>query len=169
MIESLLYYSRVGSRRKPLQPVECESAFKQAVADLKFAIDESGAEMTHDPLPQVMADKTQLIQLFQNLLGNAIKFRGKEQPRIHVSAKQDSNEYLFSVGDNGIGMNPKYFERIFVIFQRLHGRGEYPGTGMGLSICRRIMERHGGRIWVESQPGEGSTFYVTIPKGSEQQ
>ena len=168
MIESLLYYSRVGSRGKPLQPVESESAFEQAMADLKLAIDESSAEMTHDPLPQVMADKTQLIQLFQNLLGNAVKFRGKEQPHIHVSAKQDKNEYLFSVSDNGIGMNPEYFDRIFVIFQRLHGREEYPGTGMGLSICRRIIERQGGRIWVESKPGEGSTFYFTIPKGSEE-
>jgi chemotaxis family two-component system sensor kinase Cph1 len=116
-----------------------------------------------------MADETQLIQLFQNLLANAIKFHGEEQPRIHVSAKEDSNECLFSVSDNGIGINPEYFDRIFVIFQRLHGREEYPGTGIGLSVCKRIVERHGGRIWVESQPGEGATFHFTIPKGSEEQ
>jgi len=169
MIESLLNYSRVGSHGKPFEPTESESAFEKAMVNLKLAIDESGAGVTHDPLPRVMADEAQLIQLFQNLLGNAIKFYVKEQPRIHVSAKQDKNEYLFSVSDNGIGMNPEYFDRIFVIFQRLHGREEYPGTGMGLSICKRIVERHGGRIWVESQPGEGSTFYFTIPKGDEEQ
>ena len=165
IIQSLLYFSRVGSQGNPLQLTESESAFKQAMANMKLAIDESGAEMTHDPLPQVKADETQLIQLFQNLLANAIKFRRKEQPRIHVSAKQDENESLFSVSDNGIGLNPEYFDRIFVIFQRLHGREEYSGTGIGLSICKRIVERHGGRIWVESQPGEGSTFYFTIPNG----
>ncbi|HUU63016.1 MAG TPA: PAS domain S-box protein [Dehalococcoidia bacterium] len=169
MIQSLLSYSRVGTRGKPFEPTECESVFKQALDNLKVTIDESGAGVTHDPLPRVMADETQMIQLFQNLLGNAIKFRGEEQPRIHVSAKQDSNECLFSVGDNGIGINPEYFDRIFVIFQRLHGREEYPGTGIGLSVCKRIVERHGGRIWVESQPGEGSTFHFTIPKGGEEQ
>lgn len=169
MIQSLLSYSRVGTRGKPFEPTECESVFKQALANLKVTIDESGAGVTHDPLPRVMADETQLIQLFQNLLANAIKFRGEEQPRIHVSAKEDSNECLFSVSDNGIGINPGYFDRIFVIFQRLHGREEYPGTGIGLSVCKRIVERHGGRIWVESQPGEGSTFHFTIPRGGEEQ
>jgi len=169
MIQSLLSYSRVGTRGKPFEPTECESVFKQALDNLKVTIDESGAGVTHDPLPRVIADETQLIQLFQNLLANAIKFCGEEQPRIHVSAKQDSNECLFSVGDNGIGINPEYFDRIFVIFQRLHGREEYPGTGIGLSVCKRIVERHGGRIWVESQPGEGSTFHFTIPKGGEEQ
>ena len=169
MIQSLLSYSRVGTRGKPFEPTECESVFKQALDNLKVTIDESGAGVTHDPLPRVIADETQLIQLFQNLLANAIKFRGEEQPRIHVSAKQDSNECLFSVSDNGIGINPEYFDRIFVIFQRLHGREEYPGTGIGLSVCKRIVERHGGRIWVESQPGEGSTFHFAIPKGGEEQ
>jgi light-regulated signal transduction histidine kinase (bacteriophytochrome) len=169
MIQSLLSYSRVGTRGKPFEPTECESVFEQALANLKLTIDESGAGVTHDPLPRVMADETQLIQLFQNLLANAIKFRGEEQPRIHVSAKEDSNECLFSVSDNGIGIDPEYFDRIFVIFQRLHGREEYPGTGIGLSVCKRIVERHGGRIWVESQPGEGSTFHFAIPKGGEEQ
>ena len=169
MIQSLLSYSRVGTRGKPFQPTECESVFEQALANLKLTIDESGAGVTHDPLPRVMADETQLIQLFQNLLGNAIKFRDEKQPRIHVSAKEDSNECLFSVSDNGIGINPEYFDRIFVIFQRLHGREEYPGTGVGLSVCKRIVERHGGRIWVESQPGEGSTFHFAIPKGGGEQ
>ena len=169
MIQSLLSYSRVGTRGKPFEPTECESVFEQALANLKLTIDESGAGVTHDPLPRVMADETQLIQLFQNLLANAIKFRDEKQPRIHVSAKEDSNECLFSVSDNGIGINPEYFDRIFVIFQRLHGREEYPGTGIGLSVCKRIVERHGGRIWVESQPGEGSTFHFAIPKGGEEQ
>jgi len=169
MIQSLLSYSRVGTRGKPFEPTECESVFEQALANLKLTIDESGAGVTHDPLPRVTADETQLIQLFQNLLGNAIKFRGEEQPRIHVSAKEDSNDCLFSLSDNGIGINPEYFDRIFVIFQRLHGREEYPGTGIGLSVCKRIVERHGGRIWVESQPGEGSTFHFAIPKGGEEQ
>ena len=169
LIQGLLSYSRVGTRGKPFEPTECESVFEQALANLKLTIDESGAGVTHDPLPRVMADETQLIQLFQNLLANAIKFRVEEQPRIHVSAKEDSNERLFSVSDNGIGINPEYFDRIFVIFQRLHGREEYPGTGIGLSVCKRIVERHGGRIWVESQPGEGSTFHFAIPKGGEEQ
>jgi len=169
LIQGLLSYSRVGTRGKPFEPTECESVLKQTLDNLKVAIDESGAGVTHDPLPRVMADETQLIQLFQNLLANAIKFRGEEQPRIHVSAKENSNECLFSVSDNGIGINSDYFDRIFVIFQRLHGREEYPGTGIGLSVCKRIVERHGGRIWVESQPGEGTTFHFTIPKGSEEQ
>jgi PAS domain S-box-containing protein len=169
LIQGLLSYSRVGSRGKPFEPTECESVFEQALANLEVAIDESGAEVTHDPLPRVMADETQLIQLFQNLLANAIKFRNEKQPRIHISAKEDSQEFLFSVSDNGIGISPEYFERIFVIFQRLHGREEYPGTGIGLSVCKRIVERHGGRIWVESQPGEGSIFYFTIPRGGEEQ
>jgi len=119
--------------------------------------------ITHDPLPTVMADGMQLVQLFQNLISNAIKFHGEERPRIHISAKQEENEWVLSVRDNGIGIDPEYHERIFLIFQRLHGRGEYAGTGIGLAICKRIAERHGGRIWVQSELGKGSTFYFTIP------
>ncbi|MEP7153663.1 MAG: ATP-binding protein, partial [Nitrospira sp.] len=121
----------------------------------------------HDPLPTVMGDEKQLAQLFQNLLSNAVKFRGQEPPRIHLSAKRTDVEWLFSVRDNGIGLDAQYADRIFVIFQRLHNRQEYPGTGIGLAICKKIVERHGGRIWVESEPGKGATFYFTI-RGNEQ-
>jgi len=126
-------------------------------------IEESNAIVTHDELPSVMADETQVVQVFQNLIGNAIKFHAEEPPRIHVSAEKNEKEWIFSVRDNGKGIDPQYHERIFVIFQRLQGKGEYPGTGIGLAICKRIIERHGGRIWVESEPGKGSTFYFTIP------
>jgi light-regulated signal transduction histidine kinase (bacteriophytochrome) len=127
------------------------------------AIEENNARVTHDELPIVMADETQLVQVFQNLIGNAIKFHSEEAPHIHVSAEKNKKEWIFSVRDNGKGIDPQYHDRIFVIFQRLQGKGEYPGTGIGLAICKRIIERHGGRIWVESEPGKGSTFYFTLP------
>ena len=177
MIKDLLAYSRVGTRGEPFEPTDCEAVLDQTLANLKVAIEESGAVVTHDPLPTVMADVTQLTQLFQNLIGNAIKFRGEEPPRVHVSTKSIADRrlqiaeqaeiktgWVFSVRDNGIGIDPQQADRLFLIFQRLHTRAEYPGTGIGLAICKKIVERHGGRIWAESQPEEGSTFYFTIPK-----
>ena len=163
LIEDLLAFSRVGTRGKDLEPTECEAVLERTLRSLGTAVEESGAQVTCDPLPTVPADDVQLAQVFQNLIGNAIKFRGQEPPRVHISAQRDGSNWRFSVRDNGIGVDPQYNERIFVIFQRLHGREEYPGTGIGLAICRKIVERHGGRIWVESQPGQGATFYFTIP------
>jgi signal transduction histidine kinase len=166
LIDDLLTYSRVGTRGKPMKPADSQSVLNATIANLSVAIQESGAVVTYDPLPLVMADEIQLVQLFQNLIGNAIKFHGDKPPRVHVSAKQNGNRWVFSVKDNGIGIDPQYFERIFLIFQRLH-REEYPGTGTGLAIAKRIVERHGGQIWIESQPGKGSTFYFTMPMKGE--
>ncbi|MBE0517378.1 MAG: GHKL domain-containing protein [Methanophagales archaeon] len=163
LINDLLTYSRVSTRGKPFEPAECETILDQTLLDLRMAIEEGDAVITHDPLPIVMADALQLTQLFQNLIGNAIKFHGEEPPSVHVSVEQKGNEWVFSVRDNGIGIDPKYADRIFKIFQRLHNRREYPGTGIGLAICKKIVERHGGHIWVESQPGKGAAFYFTIP------
>ncbi len=163
LINDLLVYSRVSTQGKDFEPTDSQAVLDRTLANLQIAIEESDAVVTHDPLPTVMADDVQLEQLFQNLIGNAIKFRSEEPPRIHVSARQKGDEWLFSVRDNGIGIEPQYAERIFVIFQRLHSNAEYSGTGIGLAICKKIVERHGGRIWVESQPGKGSAFYFTIP------
>jgi signal transduction histidine kinase len=163
LINDLLAYARVGSRAAKFAPADCEAIFAEAVANLGSAIEEKEATVTHDPLPTVMGDKDQLSRLFQNLVGNAIKFHAADPPVVHVSARRNGNEWQFSVRDNGIGIDPAQFERIFLIFQRLHGKSEYPGTGVGLTICRKIVERHGGKIWVESQPGKGSTFYFTLP------
>ena len=168
MIRDLLAYSRVGTRAQPFVEVDCQTALDLALTNLATAINESGAMITHDPLPSLMADPTQLAQLFQNLIGNGIKFRGGRPPEIHVGAQRQDDGWLFSVRDNGIGIEPQYLDRIFVIFQRLHTRAEYPGTGIGLAICKRIVERHGGRISVESEPGKGSAFIFTIPDQSDQ-
>jgi light-regulated signal transduction histidine kinase (bacteriophytochrome) len=163
LINSLLDYSRVGTRGRDFTSTSCEKILKEAQANLEVSIQESGARITHDTLPTVRADTLQLIQLFQNLIGNAIRFRSEKPPEIHICAEQRDDNWLFSIRDNGIGMESQYFDRIFVIFQRLHTRAEYAGTGIGLAICKKIVERHGGRIWVESELGKGSTFFFTLP------
>jgi PAS domain S-box-containing protein len=163
LIQDLLAYSRVEKRGGELLDISSEEALQQAVINLRVAIEESGAQVTHDPLPRVMADETQLIQLFQNLVGNAVKYRRAGIPLIHISAARDGGiMWIFSVQDNGIGIDPQFFEKIFGMFQRLHKREEFTGTGMGLAICKKIVERHGGKISVESQPGKGSTFRFTL-------
>jgi light-regulated signal transduction histidine kinase (bacteriophytochrome) len=166
LINDLLAYSRVGTRGKAFQPEDVNAIFRQARDNLAKAIEESGALIFQDPLPTVSGDEVQLIQLFQNLLANAIKFRGPEVPQIRVSAHPNGREWVFAVQDNGIGMAPEHQERIFSIFQRLHQRSEYPGTGIGLALCKKIVERHGGHIWVESEVGAGSTFYFNLPGGN---
>jgi light-regulated signal transduction histidine kinase (bacteriophytochrome) len=163
LINDLLAFSRVTTKGREFKPVEADAALKVALANLKVAIEESHADVTSDPLPVVKADSGQLTQLFQNLIGNAIKFRGKEPPHVHVSVERRAKEWQFSVQDNGIGIAPQHMERIFVIFQRLHTQAEFPGTGIGLAICKKIVERHGGRLWVTSEPGVGSAFHFTIP------
>ncbi len=163
LINDLLAYSRVTVQDKVSEEVDCNSVLEEVLSDLRVAVEESRAVVTRAPLPTVMADRIQLGQLFQNLIGNAIKFHGKEPPQVHVSAERRPTEWLFSVRDNGVGLDPEYAERIFVIFQRLHNREEYPGTGIGLAICKKIVERHGGRIWVVSQTDQGATFHFTLP------
>lgn len=162
MINALLEYSRIDRSGKPFEPVNFESVLERATLNLELAIKENKATITHDPLPTIMADSSQLLQVFQNLISNAIKFRGDEPPRIHISSKRKENEWVFSVRDNGIGIEPEYVKQLFTIFKRLHGR-EQPGIGLGLSICKKIVNRHGGRIWIESEPGKSSTFYFTLP------
>ena len=165
LIEDLLAYSRVGTRGKELRVVQAQGALERALINLRASIEASGATVTHDALPEVNADDTQLTQLLQNLVGNAIKFRKQDEaPRIHVGVQDAGDEWRFSVADNGIGIEPQYFERIFMVFQRLHTRDEYAGTGIGLAICKKVVDRHHGRIWVESVPGKGSTFVFTLPK-----
>jgi len=168
LIHDLLAYARVDLRGRAFGAVDCEKTFDAAIANLKLAIEENGTTISRGPLPTVLGDPVQLTQLFQNLLGNAIKFRGSQPPRIDIDAQLKDGEWLFVVRDNGIGIDPKHFDRIFVIFQRLHTRQQYGGTGMGLAICKRIVERHGGRIWVESTPGDGSCFYFTLPVMKDQ-
>ena len=165
LIEDLLAYSRVGTRDKNFKPVDAESSLKRALTNLRAAIQDSGATVTQDKLPTIPCDEVQLAQLFQNLIGNALKFRKPDvAPAVHVGAAEQGAEWEFMVRDNGIGIEPQYFERIFMVFQRLHDKGEYPGTGIGLAIVKKVVERHGGRIWVQSQPGAGTTFHFTMPK-----
>jgi PAS domain S-box-containing protein len=163
LIQDLLAYSRVGTKGSDLLDTSCEEALQQALVNLRGSIEESGALVTHDPLPAVLADEMQLVQLFQNLVGNAIKYQSPGIPRIHISAAMNGEKkWIFSVKDNGLGIDPQYFERIFGMFQRLHKREEFAGTGIGLAICKKIVERHGGSISVESQPGQGSTFHFAL-------
>jgi len=163
LIEDLLAYSRVGTRAAALVPTDVNAIVAAVLKDLKLLIEETGAAIEVEPLPVVAADSAQLEHLFLNLITNALKFRGAERPRVHIAATSDDGFWLFQVRDNGIGIDPQYFDRIFVIFQRLHARDEYPGTGIGLAIAKKIVERHGGRIWVQSTPGAGSTFQFTLP------
>lgn len=163
LIKDLLVYSRVGEDGRTFRPTNCSEVLDRALINLRSAIEEDKAEVTYDPLPTIMANDTQMIRLFQNLVGNSLKFRGSEPPRIHISADRKDGEWLFTVRDNGIGIDPHDADRIFVIFRRLHTAKEYEGTGIGLSICKKIVELHGGRIWVESEPGRGSMFYFIIP------
>jgi PAS domain S-box-containing protein len=164
LINDILVFSRVGIRGKPFERLESREPLERALGNLQAALEESGAEVMYDELPLVTADRNQLVQLFQNLVENAVKYRKPaEPPRIHIAATEKEGAWEFRVTDNGIGIAPEYGERIFEIFQRLHTIGEYPGTGIGLAICKKIVERHGGRIWVESEPGTGSDFYFTLP------
>jgi PAS domain S-box-containing protein len=166
LIQGLLEYSRIGSSSRPFELIACDSVVREAIKNLEVGIRESDAVVTNDPLPSVKGDAVQFIQLFQNLIGNSIKFQGADPPHVHITAKRANGGWVFSVQDNGIGIDPQYSKRIFEIFQRLHSQADYPGTGIGLAICTKIVERHGGRVWVESEPGKGATFYFTIPMGN---
>lgn len=166
MIKDVLAYSRVGTESRSIEPVDCNESLGRALWNLRTSIDERAAMVSHEELPSVRADATELVQIFQNLIGNGIKFNCATPPRVHVSAVRNGGNWVFSVGDNGIGIEPQYGDRIFVIFQRLHRSEQYPGTGIGLALCKRIVECRGGKIWVESKPGEGSTFSFSIPESS---
>src|SRR5205823_1564996 len=163
LINDLLTYSRVGTRALQLETVDSNQLVDQVVGDLAAAVHESSASVTRDDLPSVQGDPTQLRQLFQNLIANGIKFHRPDQtPQVHISAMRERGPWTFSVNDNGIGIEPQYQQRIFALFQRLHTRADYPGTGIGLSICKKIVERHGGQIRVDSAPGRGTTFRFTL-------
>ncbi|CAN5907295.1 hypothetical protein BH11MYX3_BH11MYX3_28760 [soil metagenome] len=166
LINDLLAYSRVGTKTRELHEVDLEEVLAESIGNLGGAVADEHAEITHDPMPKLPGDHGQLVQLLQNLIGNAIKFHGEAAPKIHVGATRERGGWKITVRDNGIGIEPQYFERIFVIFQRLHARETYPGTGIGLAICKKIVERHGGKIWVESAPGDGSTISFTLPRRS---
>jgi light-regulated signal transduction histidine kinase (bacteriophytochrome) len=169
LISDLLQLSRVGTRAQDSRPVDSARSLEAALRSLQHSIDASGAKIVvKHPLPTVLADESQLAQLFQNLIGNAIKFHGEAQPRVQIDAVSENGKWMFSVHDNGIGIKAEYFDRIFRVFQRLHDREAYEGTGIGLAIAKKIVERHGGRIWVESEPGKGTSFNFTLPKNEEQ-
>ena len=164
LINDLLALSRLGTKARPFAPTDCNLVVRTALAELMVAIEESGAQISIGELPTVMGDETQLLQLFRNLVSNAIKFHGEAPPVVQLTAEQVDAWWKFSVRDNGIGIASEYFERIFILFQRLHGRSQYPGTGIGLAICKKIVERHGGHFELQSEPGRGSTFSFTLPR-----
>ena len=166
LINDLLAYSQVG-RAGERRPVDAGEVFAEALARLELAVGRAGATVTAGPLPRVVAEPTELLQVFQNLVSNALKFRRDEAPRVRVSATRSGSEWVIAVADNGMGIEPGYFDRVFVVFQRLHPPGTYPGTGIGLAICKKVVERHGGRIWIESAPGRGSTFFFSLPAAEE--
>jgi light-regulated signal transduction histidine kinase (bacteriophytochrome) len=165
LISDLLIFSRVGTRGKPFKNTDMSVVLEGVIATFRQLIKETNVTLTYNPLPMIFADESQMIQLLQNLISNAIKFHKEEEsPVVHISAKLQKNQWIFSVRDNGIGINSQYFDRIFIIFQRLHKKDEFDGTGIGLAICKKIIEHHKGKIWVESEVGKGSTFYFSIPK-----
>ena len=163
-LDGILEYARAGREGRALAPVDFNRALEEALENLRARIEETGADVRHTTLPVLPGEYRQVVQLFQNLVGNALKFRGTEAPRVIVGARERESDWRFAVKDNGIGIDPKFQQRIFGMFQRLHTAEEYPGTGVGLALCKRIVERHGGEIWVHSTPGEGATFFFTIPK-----
>jgi len=167
LIQDLLSYSRVGSKGKEFAPTNCGAVLTKTLKTLELAAAEAAATITHDKLPTVMGDETQIGQLFQNLIGNGLKYRDGNAPQIHISCEQINSQWQFAVRDNGIGIDPQHAGKVFVIFQRLHTREEYAGTGIGLAVCKKIVERHGGKIWLESELGKGATFYFTLPAASE--
>jgi light-regulated signal transduction histidine kinase (bacteriophytochrome) len=163
LINDLLEYSQVTRNASEPEPMNCEFILNQILSNLRMIIEENKATISYNTLPDVIVDSTQLGQVFQNLILNGRKFHSEETPKIHIAAKKKETKWIFSVQDNGIGIDSQYSEKIFEIFKRLNNREEYAGTGIGLAICKRIVERHGGRIWVESELGKGSTFYFTLP------
>ena len=163
LVSDLLNFSRAGTQQLKLESTDFNDVVQHARENLDTVIQDSGGQVTFDPLPTISADRTQMVQLLQNLISNGIKYHGDAAPRVHLSAKVQKRQVRFSVRDNGIGIEPAYTEEIFKIFTRLHGESEYPGTGIGLATCEKIVDRHGGKLWVESQPGQGSVFYFTIP------
>ena len=167
LIHDLLAFSRLGTQGKPFERVAVGDIVQSTLSDLKTAIEENAAKITHDEFPTVVGDAAQLQQVFQNLVSNAIKFRGEDAPRIHIGCRLDNSDelpkWVFSVQDHGLGIEPQYFERIFIMFKRLHTRAQHPGTGIGLAICKKVVERHGGQIWVSSEFGKGSTFFFSLP------